>query len=44
MPAIYAAMDVFVLPSYREGLSTVALECAATETPIVARASPGALT
>jgi glycosyltransferase involved in cell wall biosynthesis len=36
MPAIYAAIDICVLPSYREGLSNVALECGAMEVPIVA--------
>lgn len=30
LPAIYAAMDVFVLPSYREGLSRSAMEAAAS--------------
>lgn len=29
MPAVYAALDVFVLPSYREGLSQSAMEAAA---------------
>jgi glycosyltransferase involved in cell wall biosynthesis len=30
MPAIYAALDVFVLPSYREGFSRSGMEAAAT--------------
>ncbi|MGI8873683.1 MAG: glycosyltransferase [Egibacteraceae bacterium] len=29
MPAVYSALDVFVLPSYREGLSQSAMEAAA---------------
>jgi glycosyltransferase involved in cell wall biosynthesis len=36
MPAVYAAIDVCVLPTYREGLSTVVLECGAMRLPIVA--------
>lgn len=35
-PEWYAAMDVVVLPSYREGFPNVALEAAAMELPIVA--------
>jgi glycosyltransferase involved in cell wall biosynthesis len=41
MPAVYAALDVCVLPSHREGLSTVALECGAMRVPIVATRVPG---
>ncbi len=41
MPPIYAAADVCVLPTYREGLSTVALEAAAMAVPIVATRVPG---
>ena len=41
MPPIYAALDVCVLPTYREGLPTVALECAAMEVPLVATRVPG---
>jgi len=41
MAAYYAAMDVFVLPSHREGLSTVLLEAAAMELPAVASRIPG---
>jgi len=36
MPAIYAATDIFVLPTFREGLSQVALECGAMRVPVVA--------
>ena len=35
MPAVYAALDVFVLPSYREGFSRSAMEAAACGTPCV---------
>lgn len=34
--ALYAAMDVFVLPSYREGFPRAAMEAAASGLPIVA--------
>ncbi len=36
LPPYYAAMDVCVLPTYREGLPNVALEAAAMEVPMVA--------
>jgi glycosyltransferase involved in cell wall biosynthesis len=39
--ALYAAMDIVVLPSYREGFPTVALEAAAMALPIVATLVPG---
>ncbi|MFE2726424.1 glycosyltransferase [Kitasatospora sp. NPDC059327] len=35
MPAVYAALDVFVLPSYREGFSRSAMEAAAGGLPMV---------
>ena len=35
MPAWYAAFDIFVLPSYREGFSRSAMEAAATGLPLV---------
>ena len=36
MPAIYAAMDVFCLPSYREGVPRSAIEAMSTGIPVVA--------
>jgi glycosyltransferase involved in cell wall biosynthesis len=35
MPAVYAALDIFVLPSYREGFSRSAMEAAASGLPMV---------
>jgi glycosyltransferase involved in cell wall biosynthesis len=35
MPAVYNALDVFVLPSYREGFSRSGMEAAASGLPIV---------
>lgn len=35
MPAVYAALDVFVLPSYREGFSRSGMEAAASGLPLV---------
>jgi glycosyltransferase involved in cell wall biosynthesis len=37
----YSIMDVFALPSYREGFPTVLLEAAAAQIPIVAFKSTG---
>ena len=36
MPSLYAAMDVFVLPSHREGFPRAPMEAAAMELPVVA--------
>ncbi len=41
IPAIYAASDICVLPTFREGLSQVSLEAAAMGVPIVASQVPG---
>lgn len=35
MPAVYSALDVFVLPSYREGFSRSAMEAASCGLPMV---------
>ncbi len=35
MPSVYSALDVFVLPSYREGFSRSAMEAAACGRPMV---------
>jgi len=36
MPALYEAMDIVVLPSYREGMPVTLMEAAAMERPVVA--------
>jgi glycosyltransferase involved in cell wall biosynthesis len=40
-PPYYAAMDVLVLPTYREGFPNVVLEASAMSLPVVATAVPG---
>jgi glycosyltransferase involved in cell wall biosynthesis len=40
-PPLYAAMDVLVLPTYREGLPAVTLEAAAMGLPVIATRIPG---
>jgi glycosyltransferase involved in cell wall biosynthesis len=42
-PPLYAAMDVFTLPTYREGFPNVPLEAAAMELPVVATKIPGCI-
>jgi glycosyltransferase involved in cell wall biosynthesis len=41
LPELYGAMNLLVLPSYREGFPVVALEAAAMGLPIVATRVPG---
>jgi glycosyltransferase involved in cell wall biosynthesis len=41
MPPVYAAGDIWVLPTFREGLSQVALECGAMQVPLVGTRIPG---
>jgi glycosyltransferase involved in cell wall biosynthesis len=41
MPPLYSAMDLVVLPSYREGFGLAALEGGAMELPVVATRIPG---
>lgn len=40
-PPLYAAMDVFVLPTYREGFPVAPMEAAAMGLPVVATEVPG---
>ncbi len=41
MPPLYGAMDLLILPTYREGFGTVLLEAAAMTLPVVATRIPG---
>jgi glycosyltransferase involved in cell wall biosynthesis len=41
MPGIYRALDLLVLPTYREGFGAALLEAAAMELPVVATRVPG---
>ncbi len=41
VPALYAVMDVLVLPTYREGFPNVPLEAASMELPVIATRVPG---
>jgi glycosyltransferase involved in cell wall biosynthesis len=43
LPELYGAMNLLVLPSYREGFPVVALEAAAMALPIVATRVPGCI-
>ncbi len=42
-PSLYAAMDLVVLPTYREGFPNVPLEAAAMSLPVVATRIPGCI-
>jgi glycosyltransferase involved in cell wall biosynthesis len=41
MPSVYRALDVVVLPTYREGFPASLLEAAAMELPVIATRVPG---
>ena len=41
IPILYSLMDVFVLPTYREGFPNAPMEAAAMELPVVATRIPG---
>ncbi|UAY55455.1 glycosyltransferase family 4 protein [Arachidicoccus terrestris] len=40
---LYALLDIFILPSYREGLPTVALEASAMEIPVITTRATGCI-
>ena len=42
-PPLYAAMDIFTLPTYREGFPNTPLEAAAMQLPVVATRIPGCI-
>ena len=42
-PKLYAAMDIFVLPSYREGFPVVALEASSMALPVITTFAPGCI-
>lgn len=42
-PPLYTAMDIFVLPSYREGFANVNLEAAAMQLPVVTTSVAGCI-
>lgn len=42
-PALYAAMDILTLPTYREGFPNTLLEAAAMQLPVVATRVPGCI-
>jgi glycosyltransferase involved in cell wall biosynthesis len=41
MPSVYRALDLLVLPTYREGFPVAPLEAAAMEVPVIATRIPG---
>ena len=41
MPELFSALDLVVLPSYREGFGNVLIEAAAMGVPVVATSIPG---
>ena len=41
--AYYSIMDIFILPSYREGFPTVVLEASAMELPIICSLKTGCI-